>query len=233
MKVEVWSDVVCPWCYIGKRHLESALAEFAHAAEVEVVWRSFELDPSAPAVRDGDYAHRLASKYAVSVSEASAMIEQMTARAARVGLSFRFDLARPGNTFDAHRLLHLGADRGIQDEVGERLLAATFTEGAPIGDTDTLLRLAVEAGLDGAEARSVLGSDAYTEEVRADERRAAALGITGVPFFVVDGAYGVSGAQPAEVLGSVLQRAWTERQTAVVGSGRHDAPGCEGGACPV
>ncbi len=233
VKIEVWSDVVCPWCYIGKRHLESALAEFDHAGQVEVVWRSFELDPSAPAVREGDYATRLASKYAVSVPEARAMIEQMTGKAASVGLDFRFDLARPGNTFHAHRLLHLGADRGLQDEVKERLLAATFTEGAPIGDTDTLVRLAVEAGLDGTEARSVLETDAYAEEVRADERRAAALGISGVPFFVVDGAYGVSGAQPPEVLATVMQRAWTASHTPAAGAGAPDAPGCEGDACTV
>ena len=211
VKVEVWSDVVCPWCYIGKRNLEAALARFEGRDEVQVVWRSFELDRSAPAVRNGDYASHLASKYAVPVSEAHAMIDRITGRAAAVGLQLRFDRARPGNSFDAHRLLHLGAARGVQGAVKERLLAATFLEGRAIGDSETLLGLGAEAGLDADEVRSVLGSDAYAEAVRADEREARALGIDGVPFFVADGTYCVSGAQPPEVLGDLLQRAWDER----------------------
>ncbi|MBW3615225.1 MAG: DsbA family oxidoreductase, partial [Actinobacteria bacterium] len=161
MRVEIWSDVVCPWCYIGKRRFEEALARFAHRDEVEVVWRAFELDPAVPAVREGDYAERLAQKYGVAVREANEMIDQMTAAAAGEGLRFRFDIARPGNTFDAHRLLHLAAARGAQDAVKERLLAATFVEGQPIGDRDTLVRLAGEAGLDPQEAGSVLESDEF------------------------------------------------------------------------
>ena len=231
MKVEIWSDVVCPWCYIGKRNFEAALAEFPHRDDVEVVWRSFELDPSAPAVREGDYAGRLASKYGVPVAEARAMIDRMTGAAASVGLAFRFDLARPGNTFDAHRLIHLGADRGVQDAVKERLLAATFAEGEPIGDRETLVRLAAEAGLDADEARSVLESDAYAKEVRADEAEAAAFGIGGVPFFVVERTYGVSGAQPPEVLRNVLDRAWADIHAPSLVVSGDDAPGCEGDAC--
>jgi predicted DsbA family dithiol-disulfide isomerase len=233
VKVEIWSDVVCPWCYIGKRRMEQALSQFEHGDQVEVVWRSFELDRSAPPERGGDYASRLADKYGVSLPEAQAMIDRMTTAAAGEGLVFRFDLARPGNTFDAHRLIHLGAVRGIQDQVKERLLEATFAEGQPIGDRRTLVGLAVEVGLDEGEARAVIEGDAYAEAVRADERDAAELGITGVPYFVVDRAYGVSGAQPPEVLVEVLQRAWADRHASLTVTGGKDAPSCPGDACAV
>ena len=233
MKVEIWSDVVCPWCYVGKRRFEQALAGFAHRDEVEVVWRAFELDASAPAERTGGYAQNLAAKYGVPVPEAQRMIDTMTSTAAQDGLDLRFDTARPGNTFDAHRLLHLAAERGVQDAVKERLLRATFTEGEPIGDAETLVRLVSEAGLDADEARAVLASDRYAAEVRGDEQQARAYGITGVPFFVVDGRYGVSGAQPAEALGQVLAQAWAERAPLqMVAAGRH-APGCDGDSCAV
>jgi predicted DsbA family dithiol-disulfide isomerase len=233
MKVEIWSDVVCPWCYIGKRRFEQALAGFPHRDEVEVVWRAFELDPSAPSERIGDYAEHLAAKYGVPLVQAQQMIENMTRVAAQDGLEFRFDTARPGNTFDAHRLLHLAAEQGDQDAVKERLLRATFTEGEPIGDTETLVRLAAEAGVDADEARAVLVSDRYAAEVRGDEQQARAYGITGVPFFVVDGRYGVSGAQPAEALGQVLAQAWAERSPLqMVAAGGH-APGCDGDTCAV
>jgi len=231
MKVEIWSDVVCPWCYVGKRRFEVALARFAHRDEVEVVWRAFELDPSAPSVRGGAYAQRLAAKYRMSVPDAQAMIDRMVAAGAGDGLDLRFDWARPGNTFAAHRLLHLALERGVQDTVKERLLAATFTEGAAIGDPQVLEALAVDVGLDAGEVRSVLEGDAYAAEVRADERRAAALGITGVPFFVIDGTYGVSGAQPPDVLLGVLEEAWAGSQPLVPAGG--DAPGCRDGACAV
>ena len=169
-----------------------------------MVWRSFELDPDAPAERVGDYAEKLAAKYGFPVAQGQQMIDTMTATAAQDGLDFHFETARVGNTFDAHRLLHLAGERGVQDAVKERLLRATFTEGEPIGDHETLVRLGVEAGLDADEARAVLASDRYAAEVRGDEAQARAYGITGVPFFVVDGRYGVSGAQPAEALGQVL-----------------------------
>lgn len=235
MKVEVWSDVVCPWCYVGKRRLEAALAHFAHANEVQVTWRSFELDPRAPAVHGGDYAGRLAGKYRVTPTEARSMIERMTGVAATVGLAFAFDRARPGNTFDAHRLLHLAADEGLQDRVKERLLAATFVEGAPIGDRATLLRLGVDAGLGAGRVAAVLGSDEYASGVRADEERARVLGITSVPFFVVDGAVGVAGAQPPEVLLDLLERGWDAGQPPVstTSAALDGDPGCEGDRCAV
>src|SRR3981081_693965 len=186
MKIEIWSDVVCPWCYIGKRRFESALAQFSHRDDVEVMWRSFELDPSAPALRTGDNAERLAAKYGMSQQQAIDSQDRLTQMAAQEGLAFRFDLSQSGNTFDAHRLLHLAAEHGLQDDAKERLFRAYFSEGEPIGDAETLVRLVAEVGVPSAEAQAVLASAKYTEEVRADEREATELGINGVPFFVVD-----------------------------------------------
>ena len=231
MKVEIWSDVVCPWCYVGKRRFEAALAAFPHRDDVEVRWRSFELDPQAPAEKVGDYAELLSAKYGFGVEQGRQMIATMTDTAAADGLSFRFDRARVGNTFDAHRLLHLAAERGVQDAVKERFMLATFTQGAPIGEHATLVRLAAEAGLDAAEAGAVLALDRYAAEVRADQAQARAYGITGVPFFVVDGAYGVSGAQSTEVLLDVLAQAHSAARP-LQQSGQH-APGCDGDACAV
>jgi len=231
VKVEIWSDVVCPWCYVGKRRFEAALARFAHGDDVEVVWRAFELDPSSPATSDGAYADRLAAKYGMSVPDAQAMIDRMVAAGAGDGLDLRFDRAIPGNTFAAHRLLHLASERGLQDAMKEHLLAATFTEGAAIGNLLVLEGLAIEVGLDVDEVRHVLEGDAYAVEVRADERRATALGITAVPFFVIDGTHGVSGAQPADVLLGVLEEAWARSHPLVAAGG--DAPGCSDSACAV
>jgi predicted DsbA family dithiol-disulfide isomerase len=212
LRIEIWSDIACPWCYIGKRHLEQALDRFAHRADVEIAWRAFELDPSAPRIRDSSqtYAERIARKYGTQPQQAQLRIDQMVAIAAKDGLEFRFDRIRPGNTFDAHRLLHLAHERGIQDAVKERVLRAYMTEGQAIGDPEVLLALAREAGLDDQEARDVLDGDRYAAEVRADEALARKLGISGVPFFVLDGRLGVSGAQPAEVLLSALDKAWSE-----------------------
>lgn len=234
MRVEIWSDVVCPWCYIGKRNFEAALERFEHRDEVGVVWRAFELDPRAPAVREGDYASRIARKYGIPLGEARAKLARMTSAAAEVGLDFRFDRAQPGNTFDAHRLIHLGAARGIQDAVKERLLLATFTEGETIGERATLLRLAVDAGLDEAEATAVLDGDAYADDVREDEVRAAAMDISAVPFFVIDGTFGIPGAQPTDTFLSVLQRAWDRTHApALVIPTASDGPGCEGDDCAI
>ena len=214
MKVEIWSDVVCPWCYIGKRRFEAALAAFAHRDEVEVEWKAFELDPAAESagasLGGGDYAERLAAKYGTDVAQAQGMVDSMTAAAAAEGLEFRFDRAVRANTADAHQVILLAGERGVQDAVKERLLRAYFTEGEAVGDREVLVRLAAEAGLDAGEVREVLAADRYLREVRAEEAEAAALGVRGVPFFVVDRRYGVSGAQPAEHLLAVLERAWTE-----------------------
>lgn len=192
--------------------MEAALAKFPHREGVEVVWRAFELDPAAPREHDaaGSYAERLSKKYGSSVAEADRMITRMTGVAAADGLDFRFDKIRPGNTFDAHRVIHLAGERGKQDAVKERLLRAYMTEGEVIGDPEVLARLAGEAGLDAEEVRAVLASDAHVKEVREDEDEAGQLGITGVPFFVVGGTYAISGAQPSEVFLGALTRAWEE-----------------------
>jgi predicted DsbA family dithiol-disulfide isomerase len=210
MQVEIWSDVVCPWCYIGKRRFEQALAGFPHADEVTVTYRSFELDPAAAPARTGTHDEHLAHKYGLTVERARQLNEQMTQTAKAEGLDFHFERIRGGNTFDAHRLLHLAAEHGRQRELKERLLRATFTDGEPVSDRPTLVKLAAEVGMDAAEAHQVLASDRYADAVRADEQQAAAYGITGVPFFVVDAKYGVNGAQPAAVLLAMLEQAYDD-----------------------
>jgi predicted DsbA family dithiol-disulfide isomerase len=207
VNVEIWSDVACPWCYIGKRRFDVALSRFGHREQVDVRWRSFELDPSAPAVRDQPYLDRLAAKYRITLPEADAMIDRMIEAGAQNGVVLRFDKAKPANTFDAHRLLHLAAEHGVQSEMKERLMRAMFTKGAEIADPDVLVAVAEDVGLDAGEARAVVGGDRFADEVRADERRAADLGITSVPFFVMGG-LGVSGAQPPDVLLELLEEAW-------------------------
>jgi predicted DsbA family dithiol-disulfide isomerase len=234
MRVEIWSDVVCPWCYVGKRRFEAALAQFPHRDDVEVEWKAFELDPTADSAPAGEpageheYATRLAAKYGTDVVSAQGMVDSMTATAAVEGLDFHFETAVRANTVDAHQVIHLAGERGLQDAVKERLLRAYFTEGEAVGDRDTLVRLAAEAGLDADEVRAVLDEGRYVGAVRADEAEAQALGIRGVPFFVVDRKYGVSGAQPADVLLQVLDKAWGERSPLVMADGSADACGPDG-----
>jgi predicted DsbA family dithiol-disulfide isomerase len=235
MQVDIFSDVVCPWCAIGKRRFEAALGQFEHADEVEVVWRAFELDPNAPARREGDYADRLARKYGMSREQAIAANEGLTATAAAEGFEFHFERAQPGNTFDAHRLLHYAreAGPGLQDALKERLLVAYFTEGAPIGDPETLVRLAAEVGLDPAECAEILAGDRYAGAVRADERQAHELEVTGVPFFVVDGKFGIPGAQDPETILSVLRRAWTKAHPLEMAAVPAAGAVCEGDSCAI
>ena len=211
MLVEIWSDIACPWCYVGKRRFEAALDGFEHRDDVTVVWRSFELDPQAPAVREGDRAVHLAEKYGTTVERAREMHDHMTQVAAGEGLDFHFETARGGNTFDGHRLLHLAREHDLQDALKERLLRAHFTEGEPIGDPAALERIAVAAGLPADAVREVLAGDRYADAVREDERLAARIGIQGVPFFVVDRALGASGAHPPEALRRMLQQGWEQR----------------------
>ena len=209
MHVEIWSDIACPWCYVGKRRFEAALAGYEHRDEVAVTWRSFELDPQAPAQRDEDGAEHLAQKYGTSRAEALAMQARMTETAAGDGLRFRFDIARGGNTFDAHRIVHLATAHGAQDAMQERIMRAYLSEGELISDHATLERLAIEVGLPGDEVRDVLSSERFAAEVREDERTAARIGISAVPFFVVDRAIGASGAHPPEQLLELLRQART------------------------
>ncbi len=214
MDVEIWSDIACPWCYVGKRRFEAALAQFEHRDEVRVTWRSFELDPAAPPEREGDRAERLAEKYGMTVERAREMERQMTETAAGEGLDFRFESARSGTTFDAHRLVHLAAQHGMQDAMKERLLRAYFGEGELMSDHDTLVRLAGELGLTEDEVRQMLASDRFAEDVREDERTAARFGISAVPTFVVDRSLGASGAHPPDALLELLREGWTRREPA-------------------
>jgi predicted DsbA family dithiol-disulfide isomerase len=226
LHIDVWSDVACPWCWVGKRRLESALAKFPHKDQVEVVWRAFELDPSAPAERDTSVsnAERLAQKYGMTVAQAKLRQQQLCDVARADGLEFDFDRLRSGNTFDAHRLIHLAGKLGKQDAMKERLFRAYFTEGAAIGDRQTLVRLAVELGIDADEAEAALQTDAHADEVRAEEREARDIGVRGVPFFVLGGKYALSGAQPVEVFGRALEQAWSEVSA-------RPEPLAEGAAC--
>ena len=208
--VEIWSDVVCPWCYIGKRRFEKALEAFEHRDEVTVLWRSFELDPEAPKAVDGTASERLAAKYGMSLERAATLHTEMTDRAAAEGLEYHFEIAAGGNTFDAHRMIHLAATYGHQAAAQERLMRAYFTEGEDITVWDNLVRLMAEVGVDPVEARSALELDRFADDVREDENLAGQFGIQGVPFFVLERRYGVSGAQPPEVLLSALERAWDE-----------------------
>jgi predicted DsbA family dithiol-disulfide isomerase len=210
MEVEIWADVVCPWCYLGKRHFEQALDSFDHADKVQVVYRSFELDPEAPRGVTTPTAELLAQKYGMTPDRARQAQRQMEERAAADGLTFHMDGLRSGNTKDAHRLLHLAKASDRQSELMERLQRAYFTEQDSIFDHDALTRLAVEAGLDRGDVADVLASDRYSDHVETDEAMARSIGATGVPLFVVDRRYGISGAQPAETITGVLERAWSE-----------------------
>ena len=211
MDIEIWSDIACPWCYVGKRRFEAALAEFEHRDDVAVTWRSFELDPTAPAQRSVDSATHLAEKYGMSRDEALARQRSLAEVAAGDGLDMRADLVRGANTFDAHRLVQLAKAHDVQDAMKERLMRADHTEGESIGDADTLVRLALEVGLPEDDVRDVLATDRYATDVREDESTAMALGITAVPFFVVDRRMGAAGAHPAEALGELLRRGWEAR----------------------
>jgi len=228
VEVEIWSDVVCPWCYIGKRRFETALNAFGHP--VEVVWRSYELNPNAPPLRDGSSLERIARKYGITVEEAASQYRRITELAAAEGLDYQLDRARSGRSFDAHRLLHLARERGVQDAVKERLLAGYLQDGVAIGLPEELTPLAVSAGLDAGEVESVLAGDAYGDEVRADEARAIEIGITGVPFFIVDGRFAIPGAQDPETILAILKRAWERRATNVMDDA-DPSDVREGGAC--
>lgn len=211
LRVEIWSDIACPWCWVGKRHFEAARARFQHP--VEVLWRSFELDPTAPRSVDRvEYGEALARKLRVPREAALAMVDRMTRIGAADGLEFRFDRAQPGNTFDAHRLLCWAAERGRQGDLKERLFKAYMNEGRSVADHDELVAFAAEVGLSAEDARAVLAEGQYADEVRAEEALAGELGITGVPCFVIGERYAISGAQPAEVLLQAMQHAWDEAQ---------------------
>ncbi|MGP3562209.1 DsbA family oxidoreductase [Geobacillus sp. BK01] len=212
MKIEVWSDFVCPFCYIGKRRLEQALEQFPHRENVEIVFRSFELDPNAKKETPLTIHEIIANKYGISLEEAKRANADIGRQAEAVGLTFRFETMKPTNTFDAHRLAQYAKEKGKLNDMVERLFYAYFTESKFISDRDVLLALAEAAGLDRTEAEEVLAGGRYTEEVRRDEEEAAALGVRGVPFFVLNRKYAVSGAQPVEVFRQALEKVWEEEQ---------------------
>jgi predicted DsbA family dithiol-disulfide isomerase len=205
MRIEIWSDIACPWCYLGKRRFEKALEQFEGRDEVEIIWRSFELDPEAPRSYGVSTTELLVRKYRVTTERAEQMNQHLAETAALDGLSYRLDIARPGNTFDAHRLAHHASAKGRGTEMMERLMRAYLEEGASMSDEATLVRLAVEVGLDDVESRAVLTGNAFSDEVRQDEERGFRLGVNGVPFFVIDDRYGISGAQPVDVLVNALR----------------------------
>ena len=208
MRVEIWSDVMCPFCYIGKRNFEAALARFEHRDDVDVTWRSFQLAPGLPRVCEGDVHDYLAAKYGGGRERAKAMNDSMAERAAEIGLTYNFDTAVLGNTFDAHRLVHMARAAGIEEAAVERVFHAYFTDSLAVSDHEVLAALGAEVGLDADAVRAMLASDEYVDTVQAEADEALDLGIQGVPCFVIDRHYGVSGAQPPELILDALERAW-------------------------
>ena len=238
MLIEIWSDVVCPWCYIGKRRIEGALADFPHADEVEVRWRSYLLDPGAPSEPTESAAAMIARKYGQSAAGAQQMQDRVEAVAAEEGLVYRLSQTLHLNTVDAHRLIHLAHEQGgneLQGRVKEALLAAYFTHARNVADHDVLREVAVDAGLDAARVAEVLGSREFEADVHADIEQAQSYGATGVPFFVIDHKYGVSGAQPTEVFTQVLEKAWAESrpQIEVLASGVEGGHECGPDGCAI
>ena len=232
MKVEIWSDVACPWCFIGKRRFESALENFEHKDEVEVQWRSYQLDPTLPEHYDGTETEYLSEIKGMPQQQVRQMFEHVTAQAASEGLAYDFDKIVVANSFMAHRFMHLAKEHGRMDAAKEALLSGHFEHGEDIGDIDYLARTGVVLGLDEVAVREALTSDKYSAEVRADIAEARALGVNGVPFFVLDRKYGISGAQPAEVFGRALQQAWAERSPLTVLSGNtNDGATCGPEGC--
>lgn len=215
IKIDVWSDIACPWCYIGKRNLEGGLAAASADADaplVEVTYHSYELSPDTPVDFDGSSADFLANHKGIPLEQVHEMHERVTGIAAAAGLEYHLDDVRQTNTVKAHELLHFAKAKGKQIDLAERLMSAYFTEGRHVGRIDDLVTLAGEAGLDEDEARAALESEQYLADVRADQDQARAYGISGVPFFVIDGKYGVSGAQPADAFAQIVRQVWSEHQ---------------------
>ncbi|MCX4241236.1 DsbA family oxidoreductase [Paraliomyxa miuraensis] len=233
LRVEIWSDVACPWCWLGKRNLEAAIEHFGHP--VEVVWRAFELDPSAPRKPEPGVGlvERLARKYGASRAQAQAMIDRTTQKGAEAGLEFRFDRVQPGSTFDAHRLLVWAAEHSgheVQGALKERLFQAYMYEGRLVSDHEVLVELAAEVGLPAELAQAMLASSDYERAVREEQAVARGLEVTGVPFFVIGEHHAVSGAQPTEVLLQVMMRVQAEEDAT---RPLDDAEACGPDGCAV
>jgi predicted DsbA family dithiol-disulfide isomerase len=232
LRVDIWSDVACPWCFVGKHRFEEALQGFAHKDSVEVVWHAYELYPDNPARREESAETYFTNKH--GHTRAKALAGALTSAASSVGLAYDCAHLKMANTFRAHQLIALAGERGRGTQMKERLLRAYFTQGADLSQTDTLIGLAKDAGLDEDDARKALELQTYAEHVREDEAHAAELGITGVPFFVLGGRYALNGAQRPEVFADALQEAWgTRPKTAIRMGGSESAEGCEDGSCAV
>ena len=216
MKVEIWSDIVCPFCYIGKRKFETALADFAGKDKVEIEWKSFQLDPEMDNKEGLNVHEYLGKRKGGTPADGKRMNDSMTAAAAEVGLQYDFDNGIINNTMNAHRLLHWAKEAGLQNELKERIFKAYYTEGIDTADIAELVRLAMETGLDPVQARKVLEENLYVNEVLQDQQEAAQLGVQGVPFYVFNRKYAVSGAQPSEVFAQVLNKTLQEEQPALI-----------------
>jgi predicted DsbA family dithiol-disulfide isomerase len=229
MKIEIWSDVACPWCYIGKRRFEAALAEFPHRDSVEVQWRSYQLDPTLPEHYDGTELDYLSTRKGLAPQQVAGMFEHVAAQAKGEGLDYDFDTIVVANSFTAHRLIHLAAAHGKQDAAKERLLSDHFEHGRDIGSQEYLTGLGRDLGIDAAKVAELFTTDKYSDDVRSDFEEARALGISGVPFFVIDRKFGLSGAQPAETFTAALNQAWQETHPLVlVNTADGDSCGPEG-----
>jgi predicted DsbA family dithiol-disulfide isomerase len=216
MNIDIWSDIACPWCFIGKRRFERALAGFPHREDVTVTWHSFQLDPTLPEHYEGTELEYLATRKGMARDQVSQMFDHVTQVAAGEGLAYDFDSVIVANSLRGHQLLQLAAEHGAADAVKEALLSAHFEHGEDIGSTDVLSRIGVAAGLEADAIRVALETERYLPEVRADIERARRLGIQGVPFFVVNDKYGISGAQPVEVFTQALEQAWREANPLVM-----------------
>lgn len=233
MKIEIWSDIACPWCYIGKRRFESALASFEHRDDVEVQWRSYQLDPSLPEHFDGTETEYLSQMKGMPASQVRQMFDHVTEQAAGEGLNYDFDSIVVANSFTAHRFLHLAKEHGSMEKAKESLLSGHFEHGGDIGSVDYLVRIGTELGMAEEEIRATLDSDRFADDVRADINEARTLGVTGVPFFVLDRKYGISGAQPVEVFSNALQQAWTESHPLVMANDDGGGQACGPDGCSV
>ncbi|MDR6640260.1 putative DsbA family dithiol-disulfide isomerase [Paenarthrobacter nitroguajacolicus] len=232
MKIEIWSDVACPWCYIGKRRFETALAQFPHRDSVDIEWKSYQLDPSVPEHYDGTELDYLSKRKGMAPEQVKQMFGHVTETAKGEGLDYHFDKVVVANSFTAHRLIHLAATHGRQDAAKEQLLSDHFEHGKDIGNHEYLTELGARLELPADEVAELFTSDRYTDEVNQDINEARAIGVTGVPFFVIDRKYGISGAQPAELFSQALNQAWQEANP-LIPVGASDAEACGPDGCSI
>lgn len=232
LKVQIWSDIMCPFCYIGKRRIEDALQHFDHKEAVEIEWKSFQLDPSFIASEQDSMVEHLAEKYRKDADWAQQMLDNMTQNAKKSGLDFHFEKAVMANSWNAHRLLHLAKKHNLANDLEESLFKAYLTDGKNVNDLEILAELGLEVGLTAEEIKQVLHSKAYANEVQQDIKEAQSIGVQGVPFFVFDSKYSVSGAQDSETFVKTLEKVWQEGEfdskvTDSTAKNSCDSNGCE------